>query len=83
MDQLETHPRSPAASIAAERRNPPQLLSIKDTAAALGISRSKLFLEIKAGKIAFLKIGSRTLISDDEITRYLDSLPEIRRGRAA
>ncbi|PWK66935.1 helix-turn-helix domain-containing protein [Aminobacter sp. AP02] len=59
------------------------LRSIKETAAALGISRSKLFLEIKAGKIAVRKIGSRTLISDSEIARYLGTLPEIRRGRAA
>lgn len=61
----------------------PQLHSIRDTAAALGISRSKLFLEIKAGRIAIRKIGSRTLIADTEIVRYLESLPEIRRGRAA
>lgn len=63
--------------------NHPQLRSIRDTAAALGISRSKLFLEIRAGRIAIRKIGSRTLIADDEVARYLESLPEIRRERAA
>lgn len=61
----------------------PQLRSIKDTARMAGVSRSKIYLEINAGKITIIKIGSRTLISDDEIARYLDSLPEIRRGRAA
>jgi excisionase family DNA binding protein len=54
--------------------------SIKDSAAALGISRSKLYTMISAKEIRAVKIGSRTIITTDELKRFLSSLenrPEI------
>ena len=38
------------------------------------ISRSKIYLEIKAGKLHPKKIGSRTIVLSSEITRWLNQL---------
>jgi len=44
-------------------------------AARLSISRSLLYLEIKAGHITALKARGRTLIARTEQSRWLNSLP--------
>ena len=41
----------------------------------LGISRSRLYREIKAGKITALKAGGRTLISRASQEQWLAALP--------
>jgi hypothetical protein len=41
------------------------------------MSRSQLYAEIRAGRITARKAGSRTVILQSEIDRYLTSLPTI------
>jgi excisionase family DNA binding protein len=47
---------------------------IPDAQAQLGIGRSMLYELIASGAIQTVKIGSRTLISHDELVRYARSL---------
>ncbi|MFX0539555.1 helix-turn-helix domain-containing protein [Ornithinimicrobium sp. Y1847] len=50
---------------------------IPDAAAVLGIGRSTLYELIAAGEIATVKIGRRTLISQDELERYVRELGQV------
>jgi excisionase family DNA binding protein len=52
------------------------LHTIPDTQEQLGIGRSYLYELIKSGEIQTLKIGRRTLITHEELTRYVRSLVE-------
>lgn len=47
---------------------------IPDAANALGIGRSTLYELIASGEISTTKIGRRTLISQDELERYVSTL---------
>jgi excisionase family DNA binding protein len=49
----------------------PIAYSVREAAARLGISRSSLYLVIAPGEIPIAKIGSRTLILDDDLRAYL------------
>ena len=49
--------------------------SIKEAMHELGIGRSKLYAEIKEGKIEIRKIGRKSIILADELQKYLNSLP--------
>lgn len=42
----------------------------------IGIGRSKLYDEIKKGRITPRKIGKKTIFLATEIERYLESLPK-------
>ncbi|GAB3607947.1 hypothetical protein GCM10027414_00720 [Humibacter ginsengiterrae] len=39
-----------------------------------GISRAKLYTEIKAGRIRVVKVGARSFITQAELERYVASL---------
>lgn len=39
-----------------------------------GMSRTRLFEEIKAGNIATVKLGKRTMIKHAELERYVETL---------
>lgn len=39
------------------------------------LSRSQFYEELKSGRLVARKIGSRTVVLDSEITRYLRALP--------
>ena len=52
----------------------PLLHSIQASTRILGIGRSSLYGLIAEGKICTVKIGRRTLIPDQEIRRYVESL---------
>jgi len=53
----------------------PLLHSIPEAQAMLGgVSRSTLYVEIQAGRIAVVKLGRRTYIAHDELERYVRSL---------
>jgi len=49
----------------------PLLLSIDETAAALGIGRSLLLQKVYAGEIESIRIGRRRLISADALSGYI------------
>ena len=52
-----------------------QALSVSDTLKSIRIGRTKLYREMKAGRIVARKIGRKTVFLADEIERYLASLP--------
>ncbi|MEM9470004.1 MAG: helix-turn-helix domain-containing protein [Pseudomonadota bacterium] len=52
-------------------------LRVKEAAEAMGVSKGKLYEEIKAGNIKAKKSGGTTLISTLEIERWFDELPSI------
>ena len=52
----------------------PLLHSIQSSTQILGIGRSSLYGLISEGKLYTVKIGRRTLIPDQEIRRYVESL---------
>ena len=52
----------------------PALHSIQTSTQILGIGRSSLYGLIAQGQISAVKIGRRTLIPDQEIRRYVESL---------
>jgi excisionase family DNA binding protein len=45
--------------------------SVRDAAARIGISRSSFYLAIARGEIPIVKVGSRTLVLDDDLRAYL------------
>ena len=47
------------------------------------ISRSQAYLEIKAGRLTARKVGSATLITIEDETAWLDSLPAMAPQNAA
>jgi predicted DNA-binding transcriptional regulator AlpA len=54
---------------------PNQALSVCDALKATSLGRTKLYREIKLGKISARKIGRKTVFLADEIERYLNALP--------
>lgn len=52
----------------------PLLHDIPGTAAMLGMGRTTVYEEIKAGRLAVVKIGRRTMIKHAELERYVNSL---------
>ena len=51
--------------------------AINDFAAAVGISRTKVYEEIAAGRLVARKCGSRTLITFASAQAWLNSLPSL------
>lgn len=51
------------------------LFSVNSTAARLGVSRSTLYNAKRAGLISAIKQGKLTMFHNDEIQRYIESLP--------
>lgn len=54
---------------------------IDEAVAATGIGKSKLYLEIAAGRLKIRKLGSRTLILKADLEAWLAALPQPRRAR--
>lgn len=54
---------------------PRAALRVNETCRALAISRSKLYLELAAGRLRAVKCGRRTLIPTAEIKAWLEGLP--------
>lgn len=51
--------------------------SIKESANILGIGVTKLYAEIREGRLQARKFGKRTLISSEALASWLNSLPKI------
>ena len=49
--------------------------TINEAINEIGIGRTKLYAEIKDGKIQIRKIGRKSIILADELLKYLNSLP--------
>ena len=54
---------------------PRAALRVSEACRALAISRSKLYLELAAGRLRAVKCGRRTLIPVPEIKAWLEGLP--------
>ena len=54
--------------------------SIKEAMSEIGIGRTKLYEEIAAGRLTPRKIGTKTIILAEDLTRYLNALPKQRSG---
>lgn len=50
--------------------------TIPEACARLRCSRSTLYLELKAGRLIAVKVRGRTLITREESSRWLASLPK-------
>lgn len=55
----------------------PILLRIGEVCLRLGMSRSSVYREIHNGNLRALKIGKSLRISQDELARYVSSIPEL------
>lgn len=53
-----------------------QAYTVNETIKEIGIGRSKLYAEIKAGKIVPRKIGKKTIFLAKDIEGYLNALPK-------
>jgi excisionase family DNA binding protein len=58
-------------------RNLPRALRVNEACASLSISKSKLYLEVAAGRLRAVKCGSRTLIPVEAIDAWLRDLPSL------
>ena len=54
------------------------LYSIPEASAALSLGRTKIYTEIKEGRLRALKSGRRTLITAEAIQEYIASLPALK-----
>lgn len=65
------------AEVAAQHAAPvpPRLLSVAETAAALGLSRAMLYRLLSDGAIRSLHVGRRRLIPASEIAAYINGVP--------
>lgn len=53
-----------------------QAYTVNETIKEIGIGRSKLYAEIKDGKITPRKIGKKTIFLAKDIEDYLNALPK-------
>jgi excisionase family DNA binding protein len=57
-----------------------KLLSMREATSRLGFGLTKLYEEVKLGRLQVVKAGKRTLVSEAELERYVAALPRL--GRA-
>ncbi|MBB3311481.1 excisionase family DNA binding protein [Rhizobium sp. BK196] len=48
------------------------LLNIRQVTQATGISRASIYRQMKAGRLPFVKLGSRTLFRPADIKHFVD-----------
>ncbi len=54
-----------------------RLNSIKQIVDRTDLSRSKLYTEMSAGRLRYVKVGSRRLIPESALVDYIDSLDAV------
>jgi len=59
-----------------ESASPIRAMRVPDACRSLGISKSQLYRELRAGRLIARKCGSVTLIPTDSADKWLNSLPE-------
>lgn len=60
------------------------LYPVEDARKLLSLGRSKLYTEIKAGRLTIVKAGGKTLVPQSELDRYVaDRLAEAKQAGAA
>lgn len=56
----------------------PLAYPVNEFAKAVGIGRSKVYEEIRLGRLRAKKLGARTVITGPDARAYLDSLPDVK-----
>jgi excisionase family DNA binding protein len=51
-------------------------LSVGEAAKAAGVGRTLLFEEIRKGRLTARKVGRRTIVTIDDLDRWLEALPK-------
>lgn len=51
--------------------------SIKESSVLLGVGVTKVYSEIKSGRLRAQKFGRRTLITAEALSQWLNSLPQL------
>lgn len=54
----------------------PLAISINETAKALGIGRTSVYVLLKSGKLDAFKIGTRTLLTTESVKRLAQTRPD-------
>ena len=57
--------------------------TVPEAVLASGLSRSMLYVAMRCGDLRARKCGSRTVILDSELRRFLRNLPRLTKARAA
>lgn len=52
-------------------------LTVSEAAKVIGLSRSRFYMELAAGRITAKKCGTRTLIPIDSLREWLAGLPDL------
>ncbi len=52
----------------------PRLLSVNEALHILGMGRTSFYAKLNAGELKALKIGRRTLVSENEILKFVQAL---------
>jgi excisionase family DNA binding protein len=55
----------------------PILLRIGEVCSMLGMSKSTIYREIQSGNLRALKIGKSIRVSQEEVNRYVESIPAL------
>jgi excisionase family DNA binding protein len=50
-------------------------LTVSEAAKAVGLSRSRFYIELSEGRIAAKKLGTRTIVPIDSLRAWLEALP--------
>ena len=56
---------------AGDQRAPDRLLSVDEASAALGLGRSRMYLEIQTGRLRSVKVGRRRLVPAAALANYI------------
>jgi excisionase family DNA binding protein len=72
---MPAHPEQPGRKWFHPSDDPRLVLGVDEFAKAIGVGRTIIFAEIKAGRLRARKFGKRTLIYDQEGRAWFESLP--------
>ncbi|MGL5448056.1 MAG: DNA-binding protein [Rhabdaerophilum sp.] len=63
-------------ALQVQTQEPLFAFSVEQFCQRYSIGRSSTYEEIKAGRLRVKKVGSRTLIAQEEATRWFNALPQ-------
>jgi excisionase family DNA binding protein len=66
-----------------ERRARQRAFSIREFEQAFRLGRTKIYEEIKAGRLRARKVGKRTIITDEDAEEWLERLPSLSSGNSS